>query len=231
MAHTHEDYEPIPGLPEDLPEDEVILWQGKPTMYGIARRVFAVRGVTIWFLLLMVWTITAGLADGQSALIVFRNSSILLIPMTAALSVLLFLSNAVASTTVYTITNKRLVVRAGVAILKSINIPFKSIAAAALKINKDGSADIPVAIVPDQRIAYLMMWPHVKLSAFKDVQPMIRGIKDGRRVARILSNALAHYHGTAPVVNPVINSVAGSHDKPTEVSEAPVASNGLATHR
>ena len=192
--HDHEDYEPTPGLPEALPEGEHILWQGGPTTMSIARRVFYFRFVTAWFVLIALWTIWAGIYDGQQVGIVLRNTTILIMPLVAALSVLWVLARVISGTTLYTITNKRLVIRAGVAILKSINIPFQSIAAAGVKINRDETADIPVGLVPGQRIAYLALWPHVRGLMSRDIQPVMRGVPDGRKAAAILSRALSEFH-------------------------------------
>jgi len=46
------DNEPIPGLPEPLPADERILWQGRPDWRGLARRAFHAPLVGAYFLLM-----------------------------------------------------------------------------------------------------------------------------------------------------------------------------------
>ncbi|MGA1462008.1 MAG: hypothetical protein ACO37Y_02315, partial [Steroidobacteraceae bacterium] len=50
--HDHEG-EPVPGLPERLPEGEHILWQGAPRWTSLAVRAFHVRKLAIYFGLLM----------------------------------------------------------------------------------------------------------------------------------------------------------------------------------
>ncbi|MFM7692363.1 MAG: hypothetical protein ACKPAC_23350, partial [Alphaproteobacteria bacterium] len=49
---TEHGLEPIPGLPEALPEGEVLLWQGAPAWTEIAQRVFLIRWVMAYFLFL-----------------------------------------------------------------------------------------------------------------------------------------------------------------------------------
>ena len=58
------DYEPVPGLPERLPEGETILWQGAPMAQSFARYAFHIRAVAAYFALLAVWH----LADGWSVI-------------------------------------------------------------------------------------------------------------------------------------------------------------------
>ena len=38
--HEHDDFavEPLPGLPAQPPKGEVILWQGRPQTFALARR-------------------------------------------------------------------------------------------------------------------------------------------------------------------------------------------------
>ena len=35
---TEHDHEPVPGLPAELPDDEYIVWQGKPSAAQVSRR-------------------------------------------------------------------------------------------------------------------------------------------------------------------------------------------------
>ena len=47
--------EPIPGLPERLPEDEEILWQGKPAFWPFLLDVFHVRLVALYVVAVFAW--------------------------------------------------------------------------------------------------------------------------------------------------------------------------------
>ena len=55
--------EPIPGLPEELPEGERILWRGGPDWKSLAMHVFHVRAVAIYFALILAWKVWGALAD------------------------------------------------------------------------------------------------------------------------------------------------------------------------
>ncbi|MBT5209757.1 MAG: PH domain-containing protein, partial [Halieaceae bacterium] len=49
MAVREYEYEPINGLPENLPEGESIVWQGAPRWTALANRVFQVRTLALYF--------------------------------------------------------------------------------------------------------------------------------------------------------------------------------------
>jgi len=193
MSGRVEDHkpEPIPGLPEELPEGEHILWRGAPDWKAFALHVFHVRAVAIYFAALILWRLVAGFSDGTPAgeVIVYAAS---LAPVgVAALGLLALLAWLFARSTIYTITNERVVIRAGVALPKATNIPFAVIGSAALHTRKNGTGDIPLALTGSGRAAYFYLWPHARPWRFNHAQPMLRGVPDAARVAEILAAALA----------------------------------------
>ena len=96
--------------------------------------------------------------------------------------------------TIYTVTNRRLVLRIGVALPMMVNLPFRVVESAALRTFRDGSGDIPLTLDAATRVGYLNLWPHVRPWQIKRPQPALRAVPDVAGVARILSAALA---GTA----------------------------------
>ncbi|MEM8799315.1 MAG: photosynthetic complex putative assembly protein PuhB [Pseudomonadota bacterium] len=190
-----EEFEPIHGLPELLPEGEHILWQGKPETAALAKRVFHVRLVGVYFLALAGWEMATGIADGNAGREIIASTSLLGVLGLLACGLLLGLAWAISTTTVYTLTNKRLVIRAGVALSKAINIPFSIVGSAGHKQYRDGSSDLPLMLAGKNRPAYALIWPHVRPFKFTSVQPMIRGINCGESVAPLLASALVAYHG------------------------------------
>ena len=199
MSHHDDDhYEPVHGLPELPPEGEQILWQGAPHWSAIALHVFHLRAVAIYFGLLVVWKIVAGLSDGLGAAAALQSSLVVLIPTVAGLGLFGFLAYSVAKTTVYTITNRRVAIRAGVAISKTVNVPFKIIESAAARKRPDGTMDIPLKLTDGQKPAYLLLWPHVRPRQYSVVQPMLRGLINGEYVVQLLSQALCAFHGLDP---------------------------------
>lgn len=189
------DSEPVPGLPEKLPPGEHILWQGAPTWRSLARRVFHVRKLAAYCVLLMSWRLVADLSDGATMADAAVSVLWLLPLLPAALGLPALLAWLYSRTTLYTITNRRVVIRYGVALPMSLNIPFKIIDSAALRQYGDGTGDIPIALSGPDRIAYLHLWPHARPWRLARTEPMLRGVPDAAQVAEILGRALV---STAP---------------------------------
>jgi len=184
------DWEPIPGLPELLPEGERILWQGSPRWRGLARRAFHVRKVAVYFALILAWLAVADFMAGDSLAQAALGGGWVLVLAHVSIGLLLLLAWAMSRATLYTITNRRVVMRFGVAIPMTINIPFRQIASAALRKFPDGTGDIPLSLRGKRRVSYLVLWPNVRPWRFGQVEPMLRCVEDAERVARILSEAV-----------------------------------------
>lgn len=201
----HDDFavEPVPGLPEELPDGEVMLWQGAPDWKVMARRAFHLPLVGMYFLLMLAIKIGVDLVSGAGV-------SAALLGAVGPASLGLFAggmfalyAKLIARGTVYTITNKRLVMRFGVALPMTFNVPFAQVRSAAVKSFADGYGDIPVTLEEDQRISYVVMWPNVRPWHFKQPEPMLRSIPDAVKVAEILADAASRVvpAGTAEAVS------------------------------
>lgn len=189
---THDDFavEPIPGLPEELPEGEELLWQGAPDWRRAAWTVFPLRLIGAWFLILAAWRLLGGLNGAVSFGEGLMSALWLGIPAGSTFGILALIAWLVGRTTVYSITSRRVVIRAGVALPITTNIPFNVIEKAALKTYADGSGDIPLSLARTQRMGYLALWPHVRPWRLSRPQPMLRAVVDCGRVADLLASAL-----------------------------------------
>jgi len=107
--------------------------------------------------------------------------------------VLLLIAWQMGRTTIYTVTTERVMLRFGIALPMTANIPYSLVQSAAVKIGSDGSGDIPVNVKPGNGVSWLIFWPHVRPWSFGNAQPMLRGIPDAERVAGLLADALAQY--------------------------------------
>jgi hypothetical protein len=113
-----------------------------------------------------------------------------------AVGLLALVAWATSRTTVYTVTNKRIVMRIGIALPVTFNLPYAKMIRADLAVRKDGSGDIVTTLVPGERIAYLVLWPHLRPWSVSQPQPALRCIPDARRVGALLGVALS----SAPVI-------------------------------
>lgn len=185
------DFEPVRGLPALLPPGETLLWQGHPDWRSLAIRAFHLRKVVLYFGVLGIWVIGSAWADGEGmrgALVAAAWIPAMTLAAIAPLGLLAWLA---ARTTVYTITSKRIVMRIGIALPITINIPFRTIQTIGLKLHGDNSGDIPAALSRGYRLAFLVLWPHARAWHVRSPQPMMRCIPDAQRVARVLAQAIS----------------------------------------
>jgi hypothetical protein len=184
------EFEPIPGLPEELPPGETLLWQGAPEWKTIATRALHIRGTAIYFALLLTWYAVSKLNAGEDAYAVMLSWVRLALFAVAALALIGAYAWASAKSTLYTVTSRRVVMRVGVALPMVLNLPFVKIESVDLKTYSDGSGDIALTLPIKERVAYLMLWPHVQPWRLARARPMLRGLPQANIAAQILGRAL-----------------------------------------
>jgi hypothetical protein len=185
------EFEPVPGLPEELPEGETLLWQGAPNWKTIALKALHIRGMAIYFALLLTWYAASKLNDGEPPYAVIESAARLAMLALIALALIGIYAWASAKTTLYTVTSRRAVIRAGVALPMVLNLPFAKIDSVDLKTNADGSGDIALTLAASERVAYLMLWPHAQPWRLARARPMLRGLPQVSAAAQILGRALS----------------------------------------
>lgn len=189
MSIGEYEFEPVPGLPEDLPRGEQILWQGSPRWWSLAVHAFRVRLVAIWFAGMAALAALDAAAGGTPAVVSALLSVV--VPGVFAIALLSGLAWVNAKAAIFTITTHRIILRFGVALTMSVNLPFDAIASASVRVYRDGSGDIPL-VTNGKRINYVVMWPFVRPFRLMQPQPMLRAIPDAASVSRLLADALAN---------------------------------------
>jgi hypothetical protein len=179
------------GLPDHLPEGETLLWQGAPSFRQLAVSAFHIRKVAVYFAILLAWRIGTGIGDGLGALEIAQGSAPLAALSALGIGTIALLAWLSAATTVYSITSKRVVLRVGIALPITVNIPFHAIVAADVRRGAGVTGDIALTLPAGQRIAYLHLWPHVRPWQMKRPKPMLRALPDLDRAAAVLAPALA----------------------------------------
>ncbi|MEO1194066.1 MAG: photosynthetic complex putative assembly protein PuhB [Pseudomonadota bacterium] len=195
--------EPIRGLPGYLPAGEHILWQGAPDRASFARAVMKFRWIAFYFGLMLAWKFITGLHDGAGLGTALADTAMLLPLVMLGLGLLQLFAWLVERTTVYTITNRRVVIRAGIAVPKAINIPFKIIEDVDKRSLKAGTGDLCLAIGGPNRMAYFHLWPHVRPWRLAKAEPTLRAIPKVDGVGEILAGALRATTEEAPLVRRV----------------------------
>jgi len=205
-SHGHEhEFEPQYGLPERLPQDEKILWQGSPDWVTLARRGFHLYKVAGYFGLMLAWRAGSQLLDGAGVVDALFSLRWLLPLAIAGLFSIGLLAWLTARTTVYTLTDKRVVMRVGIALTVTFNLPLRTLAAASLRRHQGDFGDICLALAGQDRIAYVHLWPSVRPWHFKRPEPMLRAVPNAQEVAAQLQQAWSAVTGVAATpVGPVV---------------------------
>jgi hypothetical protein len=192
MSHGNNEYdhEPIRGLPEELPAGEEILRQAEPDWWSMARHSFHAVKVGVYFLLLIglhqAWHYSGGGTLAESLGGLAWQVSLAAV----GVGLLCLLGWLYARSTVYTITNRRVVLRFGVALPMMINIPLDKIVAADLREFGDGCGDISLRLAEGEWISYWALWPHARPWRLSPVMPSLRSVPDAAALAAQLVAAV-----------------------------------------
>lgn len=198
MSHDDFDQEPINGLPELPPKGEEILWQGRPDWWALTKESLSLKWVIGYFIFLFAWRFVV--MSDQYTLAQSISGSFPFIILGAIVSGLLIITAYVqARATVYTITNRRVAMRIGAALTVTLNLPYTQIANATLDLRKGGTGTIALELIGDNKLSYLVCWPHVRPWAMRMTQPALRCIPDAANIAHMLSEA-AEKRVSSPVI-------------------------------
>jgi hypothetical protein len=197
------DGEPQRGLPQTLPEGERLIWQGEPDWRLLARRGFHIRKFALYFGLLLAWRGATAWHDGGTFAAVL-GSMLWPVPLAAlALGFIGLLAWLVGRTTVYTLTDRRVVMRVGIVLTVTFNLPLPRIETVRLHaLGKPQAGDIVLVLDAQDRIGYLHLWPHARPWHLRRTEPMLRALPQADRVARLLVDALAATPAEAPQPGP-----------------------------
>jgi hypothetical protein len=155
----------------------------------MAKHVYRLQWLAVYFAVIVVLQIFS-VAGGEGGLAAAWSSVALAVVL--ALIGLLFvglLAYWSATTTMYTLTNRRIVMRVGIVLTITFNLPYKSLKSADLKLYKDGTGDIPMQIATEDKIAFFHLWPHARPWRLARPEPMMRCIPQAQQVATLLTEA------------------------------------------
>jgi len=178
---------PRRGLPSSLPSGERLLWQGAPAWWSVAKHIFHVRGMAGYLGAVLAWNIASGAYDGSlTPGLAGRYVAVSFVPVLLALGY----AWLVGRMTVYTITDRRVVLKIGLVLPMSFNLPYARIDSASIVQRSGGSGDISLLLNAGDRLAYLVLWPHARPWRAKRAEPSLRCVPDVNRVGAILAQAL-----------------------------------------
>ncbi len=217
--YQEHEFEAARGLPEALPKGEHILWQGVPQVNMLARRAFHLQPLALYFAVILAARGATVLWNSGSAVEALVAVLWLAPAVLIALALIYGLAWLTARTTVYTLTDKRIVMRIGIVLSVTFNLPLRSIESAGLMCYASGEGDIPLTLSRGDRIAWLHLWPHARPWKVAHPEPMLRCISDAQHVAVLIGQAWSVARGMP--LSPVAHDTAHDTARSGAASQAP----------
>ena len=205
LGHEYE-FEPQFGLPERLPSDEFIVWQGSPDTGALAASAFHIKKLVVYFILLIVACAWPALEAQAGAMAVLQAIKWIAPLSLLGLASVWLMAYMTSRTTVYTLTNKRVVMRLGIVLTVTFNLPLKQIASSDVRLLEAGFGDITLALQGSDRIAWVHLWPSVRPWRISKPEPTLRAISDVQEVAVKLRDAWTQATGMAANATPSVQS-------------------------
>lgn len=164
--------------------EEKVLWKGRPALGLLARSAFHAHKAGAYMAVLSL----VALATGNTiAALVTAGLGVVLVAL------LYTLAWASARSTLYILTDARLIMRIGMAIETRINVPLKQVKAAHLRMRGRDHGDIALEVDGDRLLTTLLLWPHVRPYHYAMPQPMLRAVPDAAALAQLIAEARAQY--------------------------------------
>ena len=178
------------GLPAPLPAGERLVWQGAPSFRHLARQIFHVRLLAAYFLIAAAWSAGTVIHEAGGVEDALFSAAFALTSGALVVGIFSLLAWLAARSTVYSITTNRIVMRIGVALSKTIDIPFKAINSVQLNVGANGVGNISIETSGNASLPYLMLWPHVRPWRLRHPEPMLRAVPDAETIAASLANCI-----------------------------------------
>ena len=211
LGHEYE-FEPQFGLPERLPSDEFIVWQGSPDVAALAYSAFHFKKLALYFALLILACAWPALEAGAGLMAVLSAIQWIAPLAVIGMATVWMLAHFTARTTVYTITNKRVVMRLGIVLTVSFNLPMTQLASADVRVLQKGFGDITLALKGADRIGWVHLWPSVRPWRIAKPEPTLRAVPDVQMVAEKLRDAWTQNTGLA--TNAAAATSAAQNERP-----------------
>jgi hypothetical protein len=179
----------VRGVQEALPPGERVRWEAMPDAKALARHLLFVRPLAGYFTVMIGWWMLANRAAvGTST---FWTTIGLQLALSAlVLGGVIAVGRWIASSTVYAITDRRIVIRLGIIFPLTVNLPLRYVQGAKVKVFADGTGQIALQLDPKEKLAWIILFPHVRPWQFAQPEPLLRAILDPQRVGGILREAV-----------------------------------------
>ena len=186
-----------------IPEGESILWKGKPSFWGFSWYFFGLKLLAFYLIILsVVFAARLTVTDFFTAFVVDFLPFLLSGILTSC--ILMALAKIQSQSSVYIITENRVIIKSGAALSFLISMPFKKIKAVNLQKRKGSLGTISFELNSGKRVPYISCWPSVRPWRFKNTEPAFSCIENVDEVATILRKSVMA--GRVSLQAPTINS-------------------------
>ena len=190
-----------------IPEGESILWKGKPSFWGFSWYFFGLKLLAFYLIILsVVFAARLTVTDFFTAFVVDFLPFLLSGILTSC--ILMALAKIQSQSSVYIITENRVIIKSGAALSFLISMPFKKIKAVNLQKRKGSLGTISFELNSGKRVPYISCWPSVRPWRFKNTEPAFSCIENVDEVATILRKSVMAGRGSlqAHIINPEFKS-------------------------
>ncbi len=177
--------------PMRLASVERTLWEGSPSFTSMVVRLYHIRAVATYGVLLTFADLVQAKLHGLTlwpALAAMVPGTLTMLGSVAIFAALAWCS---ARTTHYTITSHRVIMQCGLALPKTISIPLTQIAGVAVRVRADGTGDVTLKPRPGSKLVFLKLWPFTRPWHFRAPEPMLRDVPGAGYVGSMLGRTVA----------------------------------------
>ena len=178
-------FEAPKNILDAIPNGESILWKGRPSLWGFSWNLFGLKWITLYLSMLSIVSVARFFASDFYTAFYVDFLPFFLSGIFASI-ILIGLAATQTYSTVYVITENRVIIKTGAALSFLISMPFKKIKEVNLQKRGASIGTISFELLSEKRVPYISCWPSVRPWKFKRTQPAFSCIGSVDEVATIL---------------------------------------------
>ena len=178
-------FETPKNILDAIPNGESILWKGRPSLWGFSWNLFGLKWITLYLSILSIVSVARFFASDFYTAFYVDFLPFFLSGIFASI-ILIGLAATQTYSTVYIITENRVIIKTGAALSFLISMPFKKIKEVNLQKRGASIGTISFELLSEKRVPYISCWPSVRPWKFKRTQPAFSCIGSVDEVATIL---------------------------------------------
>ena len=172
-------------IEKSVPPNEKVLWTGRPNWVSLAYRAYGLKYFLFYFLITCLYC-AATLEGDFSWMALLIDFVPFLISGTLAALILTFLAFISSNHTYYVLTDHRVVIQTGIALVFLLNMPIKNIQSVDRQNLRKGCGNISFSSETGKRIPFFSCWPSVRPGYFVRPKPSFRCVENILEVEEIL---------------------------------------------